>query len=236
MLSDILDFSRVKINEFIVRETARIKTGALILDAGAGDPVFQNHDPRLKYVTYDMAVGQEDWDYSGLDAIGSLEAAAFKSESFDAILCTQVLEHVPEPEIVLKELFRVLRVDGTLLLTAPQEWYLHQPPHDYYRYTKYGLEYVLGKAGFTVEKIEPLGGYFLLMSHRIGLFHRFFFPPVENIFLRIIRKPLKSFAMWFFGRFLPKVLLRLEKHDTTQTVTCGYTVVCTKTPPMNTKR
>lgn len=228
MSSEFLDFSRVKINEFISRETARIKDGALVLDAGAGDPGFQKHDPRLKYVTYDLAVGQEDWDYSGLDVIGCLEAIPFKTESFDAIFCTQVLEHVPEPESVLRELFRLLKVEGRLMLTAPQEWYLHQPPHDYYRFTKYGLRYLLEKEGFTVETVEPIGGYFLFMTHRIGLFHRFFFPPSGNIFLRTFRKPVKSFAIWFFGSFLPKLFIRLDKYDTEQFVTCGHSVVCLK--------
>ncbi len=225
MSNSFIDFSRDYINTFISRESALIKDGALVLDAGAGDPDFQNHDNRLHYITYDLAVGQEDWDYSGLDVIGSLEKCAFKDESFDAICCTQVLEHISEPEAVLKEMLRILKKEGLLLLTAPQEWYLHQPPHDYFRYTKYGLEHLLCKAGFTIDKIEPLGGYFIFLSHRIGLFHRFFFPPVDSFLIKVLRKPLKMFVVWFFGNFLPKVIAKLDKHDKERYVTCGYGVV-----------
>ncbi len=109
MSNSFIDFSRDYINTFISRESAFIKDGALVLDAGAGDPDFQNHDNRLHYISYDLAVGQKDWDYSGLDVIGSLEKCAFKDESFDAICCTQVLEHISEPEAALKEMLRILK-------------------------------------------------------------------------------------------------------------------------------
>ena len=56
---------------------------------------------------------------------------------------------------------------GTLLLIAPHEWEVHQAPHDYFRYTRHGLEYLLAKAGFAEIEIEPVGGYFRLLSRRL---------------------------------------------------------------------
>lgn len=85
-------------------------------------------------------------------------------ESFDTVLCTQVLEHVPEPLDLLREAWRVLRPGGHLVLTAPQYNSLHGEPEDFYRYTKYGLEHLAEKAGFTVKLIEPIGGFISLFT------------------------------------------------------------------------
>lgn len=85
-------------------------------------------------------------------------------ESFDTVLCTQVLEHVPEPLDLLREVWRVLRPGGHLVLTAPQYNGLHGEPQDFYRYTKYGLEHLARKAGFTMNLIEPLGGFLSLFT------------------------------------------------------------------------
>jgi SAM-dependent methyltransferase len=82
----------------------------------------------------------------------------FPSQGFDTVLCTQVLEHVPRPELLIQEAFRVLRTGGQLILTAPQTWGLHEQPHDYYRFTSYGLRYLLEDAGFEVQRIDARGG------------------------------------------------------------------------------
>ena len=56
---------------------------------------------------------------------------------------------------------------GYLLLIVPHEWEVHQAPHDYFRYTRHGVEYLLGKAGFVEWTIEPVGGYFRLLARRL---------------------------------------------------------------------
>jgi len=201
------------------------------MDAGAGDPAYQVRDPRLRFVSVDLCVGQDDWDYSAIDVSADLCALPFAAGVFDAVLCTQTLEHVSEPEAVLKELRRCLKPGGKLFLTAPQEWYLHQPPHDYFRYTKYGLAHLLEKAGFKVISTEPHGGYFLLMSHRIALFPRFFFPPVKNPLLRLLRKPFKELVVFIFTRLLPPVFVRMDRFDRDRYATAGYSVTAVATTP-----
>ncbi|MEW6200930.1 MAG: methyltransferase domain-containing protein [bacterium] len=205
-----------------------LDSDSLILDAGAGDPKHHIRNPRLSYITFDLCIGQADWDYSAIDAVGALDALPFRDETFDGIICTQVLEHVREPEMVLRELFRVVKSGKKLYLTVPQEWYLHQVPNDYYRYTKFGLQYLFKKACFTVERIEPMGGYFLFMSHRVTLFPRFLFPPLKNPILRLLRKPFKELIVFIFTNLLPRLLVRMDRYDNARYVTAWYKAVGVK--------
>jgi SAM-dependent methyltransferase len=94
----------------------------------------------------------------------------FMPMAFDTVLCTEVLEHVPEPLALMTELARVLRPGGLLLLTAPQTWGLHEVPHDYYRYTEFGLCYLAGRAGLTVSVIRPTCGVWTTVGQRVASF------------------------------------------------------------------
>jgi SAM-dependent methyltransferase len=97
-------------------------------------------------------------------------ALPFPAGSFDSVLCNEVLEHVPEPARLFAEAARVLRAGGTLVLTTPQTWGLHEEPHDYYRYTRYGLEYLARASGFTVIEITPTCGTFATVGQRLSSF------------------------------------------------------------------
>ncbi len=141
--------------------------GARILDAGAGEGNYQHLFTRHRYTGVDLGVGDSDWNYGSLDAIADLTAVPFREGVFDAAINIVTLEHVREPACVLAELSRVLRPGGKLLLIVPHEWEEHQTPHDYFRYTRYGLRYLLERAGMTGIEIEPVGGFFRLLSRRL---------------------------------------------------------------------
>ena len=78
--------------------------------------------------------------------------------AFDAVLCTQVLEHLEWPRESVKEMYRVLKPGGTLYMTVPMASPEHQVPYDFFRYTSYGLESICKNAGFQQIKITPFGG------------------------------------------------------------------------------
>ena len=105
--------------------------------------------------------------YSRLDALADLTALPFRDRVFDAAIHIVTIEHLREPGAALCELARVMAPGAMLLIAAPHEWEVHQAPHDYFRYTRYGLAYLLEKAGFEICEMHASGGYFRLLARRL---------------------------------------------------------------------
>src|SRR5260370_1236948 len=78
--------------------------------------------------------------------------------SFDSILLSDVLEHIPTPDRLWREMGRLLKPGGKLLLSVPFFYWLHEEPYDYYRYTKYALQRFAEATGFEIILIKELGG------------------------------------------------------------------------------
>jgi SAM-dependent methyltransferase len=146
---------------------AELPAGARVLDAGAGERVHARYFSRQRYTAVDLAVGDVAWDYGKLDAVADLTALPFPGGCFDACINIVTLEHVREPGCALQEIARTLATGGKLLIIVPHEWEVHQAPHDYYRYTRHGADYLLSNAGFDPISIQPVGGYFRLLSRRL---------------------------------------------------------------------
>jgi SAM-dependent methyltransferase len=162
----ILHFE-TEIEDAVARFAGSLGAGARVLDAGAGEGQYKRWFQRQRYCGVDLAVGDAVWDYSGLDAIADLTALPFRRGVFDAAAHIVTIEHLREPAAALAEIARVLRPGGTVLIAAPHEWEVHQAPHDYFRYTRYGLAYLLKKAGFEPLELRPAGGYFRLLARRL---------------------------------------------------------------------
>ncbi len=155
------------IDDAVTRFASELAAGARVLDAGAGEGKFALHFSMQRYTGVDLGIGDTDWNYAGLDALADLERLPFPDNCFDACINVVTLEHVREPAAVVQELYRTLKPGGLILLVTPHEWEEHQQPHDYFRYTRFGMEYLLNKAGFTSLVIEPVGGFFRLLSRRL---------------------------------------------------------------------
>jgi SAM-dependent methyltransferase len=155
------------IENAVTRFAETLPPGATVLDAGAGEGQYASVFIRHRYVGVDRGIGDSAWNYRALDAIADLSILPFASNAFDACVNIVTLEHVQEPAAVLAELFRALRPGGQILLVTPHEWEEHQEPHDYFRYTRYGLDLLLRRAGFHNVVIEPVGGFFRLLSRRL---------------------------------------------------------------------
>ncbi len=227
MARDFLD-GRGEIAEFIKKGLEQLGENFLTLDAGAGDPEFQVRVPGGRYVSVDLGVGDKNWNYSKIDVIGNLEALPMLDDSFDCVICSQVLEHMSEPEQVLRELHRTLKPGGKILLSAPQEWYMHQIPYDFYRFTRYGLEHLFNKVGFQIESIESIGGYFRLLSFNLCYLKYFIFPPIKSLPLKIIRWPLRYPFTLVFEFIIPFFLGILDRFDKNRYHTMNYAVIAIK--------
>lgn len=191
--------------------------GARILDAGAGEGTHRRYFHQQRYCGLDLGVGDAAWDYSRLDVLGDLENMPFRPGAFEAAISVVTLEHVREPGRVLEEIARVLKPGGRLLLVAPQQWEEHQQPHDYFRFTRYGLQYLLERAGFQEIEAAPVGGIFRLLSRRL-LNALQFFP-----------------GLWMFAGALflapPALLLPLlDSLDQAKNSTLGYICSARKSP------
>ncbi len=147
--------------------SAQVPAGSRVLDAGAGEGHYARYFGTQRYVGIDLGVGDPGWNYKRLDAVADLAMLPFRNGSFSACINVVTLEHVRQPARALGEIARSLEPGGILLLVAPQEWEVHQAPHDYWRFTRYGVRQLLEEAGFGEIKIEPVGGLFRLLARRL---------------------------------------------------------------------
>jgi SAM-dependent methyltransferase len=132
------------------------------LDAGAGRLTYHSRLARhaATVVSMDRFRIRE-----GLTVQGDVDFLPFAPESFDSIFCSQVLEHVPNPFQAMAEFSRVLAPGGGLVLSVPHLAYLHNEPHDYYRYTEYGLRQLAKEAGLEVTEVRWSGGVLSFLGH-----------------------------------------------------------------------
>jgi SAM-dependent methyltransferase len=129
-----------------------------LLDVGCGKRQYEY----LFSGTVSRYIGL-DWpskvESANADVIGDALAIPFAEASVDCVLSTELMEHVPDPHVLLTEIARVLRSGGTLILSAPLIVGLHEEPRDYYRFTPYILRILLAKHGFAVQSLSGKGGW-----------------------------------------------------------------------------
>jgi len=155
------------IEDAVAAFAASLPAGARVLDAGAGEVRHARYFTGQRYCGVDLAVGDPTWNYRRLDAVADLTHLPFASGCFDAGINIVTLEHVREPESALREIARTLAPAAALLVIVPHEWEVHQAPHDYFRFTRHGMQHLLERAGMVEIEIRPVGGYFRLLARRL---------------------------------------------------------------------
>lgn len=155
---------RASIFEFVAVQANRLPPGIDVLDVGAGDAPYRELFGGQRYITLDHEETPHNRD---VDLVGSADAIPADAGSFDAIVCTQVLEHVSDPGLVLHEFHRILRPGGRLIASVPFAWEEHELPHDYFRYTRPGIEYLLSDAGFDQFEVRPRTDYFTTLAQLV---------------------------------------------------------------------
>ncbi|MEX5215252.1 MAG: methyltransferase domain-containing protein [Nitrospiraceae bacterium] len=154
---DRLDCSlrRFFVDEFYMHHAAQLKPGSRVLDLGGqkapkrGRFDIERYDVRVRYANLSAAHRP--------DVQTDASALPFKEESFDAVICAEMVEHVADPMRVMHEVHRVLRRRGILLMTVPFLFPIHEDPYDYCRYTDHYWRENLERIGFEDMAIEAQG-------------------------------------------------------------------------------
>lgn len=144
--------------------------GGILLDVGCGIKPYENlFTPYVeKYIGIEYSP-ESGYQGNRADIAGSASEIPLGDSSVDTILCTEVLEHVPDPEKVISEFARVLRPGGVVITTAPFFFPIHDS-FDFFRYTDTGLAEIMKRHGIEVEKIEPLSGTGLTIAMMFNLY------------------------------------------------------------------
>ncbi len=156
--------------EWLKKTLLKIKKGK-ILDAGAGQLKYKDLCKHLEYVSQDFGeydgVGDSrglqmgTYDNSKLDIVSDIIDIPVKENSFDAVMCIEVLEHLPYPDKAIKELSRVLKKGGMFILTAPFNSLTHYAPYYFCTgFSRYWYEKVLSDNGFEIIDIQFNGNFF----------------------------------------------------------------------------
>jgi SAM-dependent methyltransferase len=213
-LFDRLDPFEAAIRRFVEDVAAQTRSGAAVLDAGAGECRFRSNFAHARYTGIDFAQGDAAWDYSKLDVIGSIEQLPFRNESFDRVLSIVVLEHTAQPARVIEEFQRVLRPGGTVHMVVPHMWEEHQRPHDYFRFTSNGARLLMERAGFRIGRVVPVGGFFWQLGRRLMAVLMFAQRGWRWILFPVLAP--------VFGFLLPLCCYYLDSLDTDRAYTLGF--------------
>jgi SAM-dependent methyltransferase len=208
--------TRVTLDRFIAAHAS----DGLTLDLGAQTGPYAAHFPRR--VGLDLQRG------AGVAIVGNALELPIRDAAFDLVLCTEMLEHVPEPQRAIDEIHRVLKPGGTLVLTTRFLFPIHDAPHDYFRFTKYGLRHLL--RNFEILQLEEETdsvGTLAVLVQRLGMQARTLgyeqFRAVWLVAARLMR-PLSGLITEEYGDWQRK---RPERGI----MTSGYHVACRKHRP-----
>ena len=205
--------TRVTLDRFIAAHASDRST----LDIGAQNGPYAVHFPRR--IALDIKPGL------GVQIIGDAQALGIADASFEVVLCTEVLEHLPEPQRAIDEIFRVLAPGGHLVLTTRFLFPIHDAPHDYFRFTKYGLRHLLRQFEILElqEETDAVGTLAVLLQ-RLGMqaetLHR---QPFRAIWL-LSAQVVRPFSFLITGEYGDSRRLQRERGI----MTSGYHVACRK--------
>lgn len=229
-------------NEIILHELASFlkknfpqQSALRVLDAGAGTRPYAILYEKYFSSCISFDTFHSEHNIASVDLIASCGKLPFQNETFDCIICTEVLEHVPEPAAVLKEFHRVLKVGGRIFLTTPFLVPLHEMPYDFFRYTPSALYSMSAIAALTVDSIHSKGDYFAVVlltlqypftkfwqwlsrSLHLSLYH----PYNPVVYLAVVVPQLLYLAYWRYVNLSPKEAFCKKLYRKLSYITVGY--------------
>ncbi len=170
-------------DRWVQAQFAALPAGWRLLDVGAGEMPYKKFCAHLEYVSQDFAAYEGQGDGNGLqmgkfsaqsvDMVCDILEIPAPEHSFDAVLCTEVLEHVPDPVRALEKICGLIRPSGRLLITAPFSSLAHFTPYYYCTgFSEYFWKFHLERLGFTKMDITPLRGIYDVAMERLRRSHQ----------------------------------------------------------------
>jgi SAM-dependent methyltransferase len=216
-------------DEFVISQLESLPAGAKLLDAGAGSQRYRPHCAHLEYFAQDFgkyqtdvtesftdgAGGPDGYRYGKIDYVGDIWSIDERDGTFDAILCTEVFEHIPYPIESLREFARLLKPGGRLILTVPSNCLRHMDPYYFYSgFSDRFLRATLEGNAFDVASLAAVGDYYRWMAVEIARTMR-------------THSPL---AWLLLAPALIYFLTKRPTHRSMATLCMGYHAVATKRP------
>ena len=201
---------------WIEDQLKKLPAGTRLLDAGAGEQKFKKYCSHLNYVSQDFAqydpsklehgLQMEKWDYTGLDIVSDIINIPEPDQSFDSIMCIEVIEHIPDPAKVFPEFSRLLKPGGTLILTAPFCSLTHFAPYHYSTgFSRFYYEKHLQENGFEIISLTENGNYFEYLAQEVRRL-----PEISGKYARV----KQSLFNRMISKYFLKNLEELSSRDT----------------------
>ncbi|UYQ95900.1 class I SAM-dependent methyltransferase [Chitinophaga horti] len=171
-----------------------------MLDFGCGSKPYRAFFNVQEYVGVDFVNPGHPHDNEQIDVMYDGKTIPIADNTFDSALSSEVFEHVFNLEDILKELHRVLKPGGTMLITCPFVWKEHEVPNDYARYTHFALKHLFEKNGFTVKTLDKSGN-FVEVLHQLTVLYFY-----DHWYMKLFKKiPLINYIFFFFFIVVPNI-------------------------------
>ncbi|MCO6498454.1 MAG: class I SAM-dependent methyltransferase [Chitinophagaceae bacterium] len=183
-----------------------------MIDFGCGTRPYEHLFSRItKYTGVDFEGGGNPYNKAKVDVYYNGSTLPFSDGEYDNVLTTEVIEHVFNPDEIIKELNRVLKPGGLLLLTCPFAWPEHEQPWDYARYSSFGIKHLLEKNGFKIIRQEKTGNFLLCLTQLTVMYLYMLIPKV--VIIQQILFLIFCFPTMLLGLSLNKILPKRVKRS-----------------------